>query len=34
MSLEEEFGLSIEPSETESLRTVGDVVTLIDSLKA
>jgi acyl carrier protein len=34
MSLEEEFGLTIESAETESLKTVGDVVTLIDSLKA
>jgi acyl carrier protein len=34
MSLEEEFGLSIEPDKTESLRTVGDVVALIDTLKA
>jgi acyl carrier protein len=34
MSLEEEFGLTIETSETESLKTVGDVVSLVDSLKA
>jgi acyl carrier protein len=34
MSLEEEFGLTIEAAETESLKTVGDVVALIDSLKA
>jgi acyl carrier protein len=34
MSLEEEFGLTIETSETESLKTVGDVVALVDSLKA
>jgi acyl carrier protein len=34
MSLEEEFDLTIEATETESLKTVGDVVALIDSLKA
>jgi acyl carrier protein len=33
MSLEEEFDLTIEASETESLKTVGDVVSLVDSLK-
>jgi acyl carrier protein len=34
MSLEEEFDLTIETAEAESLVTVGDVVSLIDSLKA
>jgi acyl carrier protein len=34
MSLEEELDLTIEAAETESLKTVGDVVALIDSLKA
>ncbi|MDR2106216.1 MAG: acyl carrier protein [Coriobacteriales bacterium] len=34
MSLEEEFDLTIEASKTESLKTVGDVVSLVDSLKA
>ncbi|MDR1183708.1 MAG: acyl carrier protein [Coriobacteriales bacterium] len=34
MSLEEEFDLTIETTRTESLATVGDVVLLIDSLKA
>ncbi|MDR2587404.1 MAG: acyl carrier protein [Coriobacteriales bacterium] len=34
MSLEEEFGLTIEADAAEGLKTVGDVVTLIDSLKA
>jgi acyl carrier protein len=34
MSLEEEFDLTIEAAEAESLKTVGDVVALIDSLKA
>ncbi|MDR0347390.1 MAG: acyl carrier protein [Coriobacteriales bacterium] len=34
MSLEEEFNLTIESSEAESLKTVSDVVALVDSLKA
>jgi acyl carrier protein len=34
MSLEEEFDLTIEASAAEDLKTVGDVVALIDSLKA
>lgn len=34
MSLEEEFGLEIEPAKAEGLETVGDLVSLIDSLKA
>jgi acyl carrier protein len=34
MSLEEEFDLTIETTRTESLATVSDVVSLIDSLKA
>jgi acyl carrier protein len=34
MSLEEEFDLTIEADDAESLKTVGDVVALIDSLKA
>jgi acyl carrier protein len=34
MSLEEEFDLTIEATDAESLKTVGDVVSLIDSMKA
>jgi acyl carrier protein len=34
MSLEEEFGLEIEPAKAEGLETVGDLVKLIDSLQA
>jgi len=34
MSLEEEFDLQIDPAQTETIKTVGDLVTLIDSLKA
>jgi acyl carrier protein len=34
MSLEEEFDLTIEASAAEDLKTVGDVVALVDSLKA
>jgi acyl carrier protein len=34
MALEEEFNIIIEPDAAEGLKTVGDVVTLIDSLKA
>jgi acyl carrier protein len=34
MSLEEEFGLEIEPAKAEGLETVGDLVKLIDSLRA
>ena len=34
MSLEEEFGIEVEPSKTENLKTVNDLVELIDSLKA
>ncbi|MDR1082750.1 MAG: acyl carrier protein [Coriobacteriales bacterium] len=34
MSLEEEFDLTIEAAAAESLKTVGDVVTLVDSMKA
>jgi acyl carrier protein len=34
MSLEEEFDLTIEAAKAESLATVRDVVSLVDSLKA
>jgi acyl carrier protein len=34
MSLEDEFGVTIEAADAEGLKTVGDVVSLIDSLKA
>ncbi|MDR2715016.1 MAG: acyl carrier protein [Coriobacteriales bacterium] len=33
MSLEEEFGIEVEPAQAENLKTVQDLVTLIDSLK-
>ncbi|MDR3307427.1 MAG: acyl carrier protein [Coriobacteriales bacterium] len=34
MSLEEEFDLEIEAATAETLITVGDIVALVDSLKA
>jgi acyl carrier protein len=34
MSLEDEFDVEVEPAQAESLKTVNDIVTLIDSLKA
>jgi acyl carrier protein len=34
MSLEEEFDIEIEPAQAETLKTVGDVVTFVDSVKA
>lgn len=34
MSLEEEFGVEIEPSQTENLKTVGEIVSFVDSLRA
>ena len=34
MSLEDEFGVEIEPSQTENLKTVGEIVAFVDSLKA
>ncbi|MDR1014930.1 MAG: acyl carrier protein [Coriobacteriales bacterium] len=34
MALEEEFDLSIETPDAEALKTVGDVVALVDSLRA
>jgi acyl carrier protein len=34
MSLEEEFDVTIETDQAENLKTVGDLVTLVDSLKA
>ena len=34
MSLEEELGIEIEPSKAESLATVNDLITLVDSLKS
>jgi acyl carrier protein len=34
MSLEEEFGLTIETDDASDIKTVGDVVELIDSLRA
>lgn len=33
MSLEEEFSITIEPSQAESLNTVGEIVALVDSLR-
>jgi acyl carrier protein len=33
MSLEDEFGIEIETVQSESLKTVGDLVTLVDSLR-
>ena len=34
MALEEEFGIEVEPEQAEKIETVGDLVALIDSLKA
>jgi len=34
MALEEEFGVEVEPSQTEAIKTVSDLVALIDTLKA
>jgi acyl carrier protein len=34
MTLEEEFNVTIETSRAEGLKTVADLVTLVDSLKA
>ncbi|MDR2492864.1 MAG: acyl carrier protein [Coriobacteriales bacterium] len=34
MSLEEELDIEIEPSQAENIKTVGDLVSLIDSLIA
>ncbi|MDR3314952.1 MAG: acyl carrier protein [Coriobacteriales bacterium] len=34
MSLEDEFGIEIEPGKAEELKTVGDIVALVDELKA
>ncbi len=34
MSLEEECGVAIESSQAENLKTVGDIVSLVESLKA
>ena len=34
MSLEEEFGVVIEASQAENLKTVGEIVAFVDSLKA
>jgi len=33
MSLEEEFGIEIDPSLTANMKTVNDLVELVDSLK-
>jgi acyl carrier protein len=33
MSLEDEFAIEIDTVQAESLKTVGDLVTLVDSLK-
>ncbi len=33
MSLEEEFSIEIEPAKAAELKTVGDIVTFIDSVK-
>ena len=34
MALEEEFDLTVEPAQAEGLKTVGDLVKLIETLKA
>lgn len=34
MSLEEEFGIAIEASQAEALKTVGEIVAFIDDQKA
>jgi len=34
MSLEEEFDIEVEPAQAENLKTVGDLVELIDTLKS
>jgi len=34
MSLEEEFDVEIEPAQSEDLKTVQDLVTLIDAIKS
>ena len=33
MSLESEFGISVPMEQTESLKTVGEIAALVDSLK-
>jgi len=33
MSLEEELGIEIEPAKAEGLKTVSDLINLVDSLK-
>ena len=34
MSLEDEFGIEVEPAQAEGIKTVNDLIVLIDSLKA
>lgn len=34
MSLEEEFGIEIDPSQAENLKTVDEIVSFVDSQKA
>jgi acyl carrier protein len=33
MSLEDECGIEIDPAQAQAIKTVGDLVTLVDSLK-